>query len=146
LTANVDDNEIRDVSDRQLLERFVSQHDASAFDHLVQRHARGVWGGCRRTLREHDAEDAFQAVFMVLERQAASIREREAIGSWLFGVAYRTAMKAKLLASKRAALEKKAGPEHAEASPPAEAAWRELQRQVDEELQRLDDKYKAPFV
>jgi RNA polymerase sigma factor (sigma-70 family) len=137
----------RELSDRQLLERFITERDQAAFGDLVRRYARGVWGVCRRLLwREQDAEDAFQAVFIILARKSSSIKKREAVGSWLHGVAYRTAMKARHLASHRTQIEKKASPPKAEDQPPTVAACRELQRQLDEELQGLAAKYRAPFV
>lgn len=137
----------REVSDRQLLKQFITERDQAAFGNLVRRYARAVWGVCRRLLwREQDAEDAFQAVFLILARKASSIRKGEAVGSWLYGVAYRTAMKARNLASRRTEIEKKASPAKSEESPPTLAAWRELQRHLDEELQGLAEKYRAPFV
>src|SRR5712675_762819 len=79
------------LSDAQLLERFVVQRDEAAFELLVWRHGTMVLNLCRRLLRhEQDAEDAFQATFLVLARNAASIRSRDSLGSWLHGVARRT--------------------------------------------------------
>lgn len=104
-----DAERIRDLSDQQLLSRFVAHRDEAAFTGLLHRHAGTVWGVCQRVLhQEQDAEDAFQAVFLVLARNAASIRKGTAVGSWLYAVAYRTAMKARHLAFRRSLSEKNA--------------------------------------
>jgi RNA polymerase sigma factor (sigma-70 family) len=130
-------------SDGQLLERFLSHRDEMAFDTLVRRHGPMVLGVCRRLLKNiHDAEDAFQATFLVLVRKAASIRPRELVGHWLYGVAYRTALKAKALACKRSIKERSMPVSEAyHDEPPAD--WLPL---LDEELQRLPDKYRLPLV
>src|SRR5215471_13203454 len=83
------------LSDAQLLERFVRSRDQAAFEVLVWRHGAMVLGACRRLLRrEQDAEDAFQATFLALVRKAAAIGKREALGSWLYKVAYRVCLRA----------------------------------------------------
>src|SRR5262245_49366246 len=85
-----------DLTDGQLLECFVSRQEVAALEALVHRHGPMVWGVCQRTLRNHhDAEDAFQATFLVLVRKAASIAPRAKVGNWLYGVAYQTALKAR---------------------------------------------------
>ncbi len=138
---------LHELSDQQLVERFVARRDEAAFAGLFRRHGRTVWGVCRRVLhRQQDVEDAFQAVFLVLVRKAASIRKGEAVGSWLYGVAYRTAMNARRKSSRRQAHEKPAPEPAAEQPPWGEEACRELQRVLDEEVQRLAEKYRAPFV
>src|SRR5262245_22517513 len=136
-----------DIGDQELLEHFVAAGDQSAFARLMQRHSGLVWSVCRRVLqREHDAEDAFQAVFLVLARKAATIRKREAVGSWLYGVAHRIAMR-----QRRSAARYHERLQHAAAAtpptpPPSEAAFRELQLTLDEQVQHLPEKYRVPFV
>src|SRR6516164_5778111 len=76
-------------TDKQLLEGFVARRDLVGLATLIQRHAPMVWGVCRRILhRHHDAEDAFQATFLVLVRKAASIVPAEMVANWLYGVAH----------------------------------------------------------
>ena len=105
-----------------------------------------VWGVCRRVLRNHhDAEDAFQATFLVLVRKAASIVPRAMVANWLYGVARQTALKA------RATVAKKKGRERQVKEMPEPAAgeqdlWRDLQPLLDEVLSRLPDKYRAVIV
>src|SRR5438309_7693817 len=83
-------------SDGELLDRYVAHKDEAAFEGLVRRHGRMVLNVCRRVVHDdHTAEDAFQATFLVLVRKAASVQPREAVGNWLYGVAYRTALKAR---------------------------------------------------
>src|SRR5262245_8814122 len=90
------------LTDGQLLERFVTRREGAVFEAILHRHGPMVWGVCRRVLRDHhDAEDAFQATFLVLARKAASIAHREKLGNWLFGVAHQTAMKARAKRAKR---------------------------------------------
>jgi RNA polymerase sigma factor (sigma-70 family) len=93
-------------ADAKLLARFVRQGDAAAFEVLVHRHGPMVWSVCRRLLtRTEDAEDAFQAAFVVLLRRAGSIREGSRLGNWLYGVAYRAAVRARARAARHAARE-----------------------------------------
>lgn len=134
------------VPDAQLLRRFAAHRDEGAFAVLVHRHGPLVYGVCRNVLRrQHDAEDAFQATFLVLARRAGAIREGQALGGWLYRVAYRVAMKARRSADLRRLREDKAAkPDEDRAS--TEIAWRELQSMLDEELNRLPAKYRAPFV
>src|SRR5579871_2390254 len=110
------------VSDGQLLQWYVAQADEAAFTALFTRHAPMVLGVCRRVLRqEQDAEDAFQATFLLLARKAASIRKRASVGSWLYGVAHRVAMKARQRSAKEQNRGKRAAPQ-TQTGPGLEAA------------------------
>src|SRR5262249_13119480 len=133
------------ITDGELLGCSLSRRDESAFESLVRRHGPMVLGVCRRTLRnEADAEDAFQATFLVLVRKAAGIRPRGMVGNWLYGVANTTALKAKAMRSKRRAKEAEAGARPKLQTPPE--VWRHLEAVLDQELQALPDKYRAPIV
>jgi RNA polymerase sigma factor (sigma-70 family) len=137
----------RHPSDQQLLERFVAHRDERAFSCLVERYGRAVWRVCRRVLyREHDVEDAFQAVFLVLSKNAAAIRKTGAVGSWLYGVAHRTAVRAKQNSDRRRDNEARVVQAVPERPAWSEAAARELHLMLDEEMDRLAEKYRAPFV
>jgi RNA polymerase sigma factor (sigma-70 family) len=130
-------------TDRQLLDEFAAGHSESAFATLVSRHGPLVWRVCRRVLNhEQDAEDAFQATFLVLARNCGSIRQRDTVGSWLHGVAYRTAMKAKRSAARRRHHESRLQP----VAPPPSPNWDEVQTVLDEEVQRLPSRFREAFV
>jgi RNA polymerase sigma factor (sigma-70 family) len=140
-------HESQEQSDAQLLDRFVGG-DGVALETLVRRHAAMVWGVCRRNLTHHDdAEDAFQATFLVLLRKAASLRSRELLANWLYGVAYKTACKARQTAAKRYAREKQV---EAMPEPPAETSddtfAAELLGHLDRELSGLPEKYRRAIV
>ena len=98
------------LSDGQLLESFLTRKDEAAFAALVCRHGPMVLGVCRRVVgNQHDAEDAFQATFLVLVKKATALLDRVTVGNWLYGVAYRTALKARAAFARR----KQIGKEHA---------------------------------
>src|SRR3954471_4478463 len=127
--------------DRDLLEAFAHHRDDSAFATLVQRHGPLVWGVCRRVLRhEQDAEDAFQATFLVLARKAGSVPWRDDIGNWLYAVALRVARRARARAARRRRLESEAAVLTRNES--AEAPDAELAGLVTEEVGRLPDRYR----
>jgi RNA polymerase sigma factor (sigma-70 family) len=134
------------LSDGQLLECFLTQHDEEAFAALVRRHGPMVWGVCHRILRSlHDTEDAFQATFLVLARKGASVRPREFVGNWLYGVAYRTALRARSVNARRREKEKETVDRSA-ANTAEEESWLELLPHLDRELDRLPEKYRLPVV
>jgi len=131
------------MTDGQLLRSFLSRRDEAAFEALVRRHGPMVRSVCRRVLRNtHDADDAFQAAFLVLLRKAPSLAAREVVGDWLHGVAYRTALKARAAEAhrrtkerqilRREAIEEEARPD-----------WHAL---LDQELGQLPEKYRVPVV
>ncbi len=135
---------VQGLSDGQLLGRFVERREQAALEALVLRHGSMVLGVCRRVLRDHhDADDAFQATFLVLARRAATIVPREKVGNWLYGVAYQTALKARATRAKRRLREADSGnlPE-----PEPHVPRNELSDLLDRELSRLPDKYRTPIV
>jgi RNA polymerase sigma factor (sigma-70 family) len=134
------------MTDGQLLESFVSSRDEAAFAALVRRHGPMVWGVCRRVLSNHqDAEDAFQAAFLVLVRKAASVVPREMVANWLYGVAHQTALKARALAARRKGRERQVT-QMPEAAAAEHDLWPDLQPLLDQELSRLSDKYRVVIV
>jgi RNA polymerase sigma factor (sigma-70 family) len=136
------------VCDAELLERFVRGRDEAAFELLVWRHGKMVFGVCRRLLRhEQDAEDAFQATFVALARRAGALSRRESVGGWLYRVAYRIGLRARADTARRTARQRAAAlrTEHV-IDAAEEAASRELRQVIDEEVNRLPAKYRVPFV
>jgi RNA polymerase sigma factor (sigma-70 family) len=134
------------LPDRDLLGRFAARRDEAAFEAVVRRHGPMVLGVCRRLLGgEHDAEDAFQAVFLVLARKAGAVAWRDSVGSWLYAVAHRLAREARRKRLRREGHEAGARGEPAR-DPLAEISGRELLALVDEELARLPERYRGPLV
>jgi RNA polymerase sigma factor (sigma-70 family) len=133
-------------TDGQLLASFIDQKDEAAFEALVRRHGPMVFGVCRRVIRNHhDAEDAFQATFLVLARKASSVKPRERVANWLHGVALRTAMKAKAMTAKRQGREKQVT-EMPEPELTQQDQWRDLQPLLDQELNGLPENYRLPIL
>jgi RNA polymerase sigma factor (sigma-70 family) len=138
--------ERRGLTDAQLLERFLARREEIAFEEMVRRHGPMVLGVCRRVLgRSHDAEDAFQATFLVLVRRAESIVPRSRVGPWLYGVARRTALKARASAARRRRAEQHAARDRPLTTPPADMES-DLRPLLDEELGRLPGKYRDSLV
>src|SRR3954454_16074714 len=134
------------LSDGQLLDRFVARREEAVFEALVQRHGPMVWGVCRRVLRNHhDAEDAFQATFLVLARKAASVLPREKLGNWLYGVAYQTARKARAMRDKRRGREGQI-PGMPEPMAVPDGLRDGLTEVLDRELTHLPEKYRIPII
>lgn len=130
-------------TDQELLQSFVTAQDNLALTELIRRYGPLVMGVCKRVLgNSHDAEDAFQATFLVLARKAQQIEGGQLAG-WLFGVAYRSALKLRGTLARQRSIEEKARhmvkPEH-------ETVWPELETVLDEEINRLSEKYRAPIV
>jgi RNA polymerase sigma factor (sigma-70 family) len=138
-----------DLDDAQLLRRFLTQHDETAFTAIVQRYGAMVWGLCVRRLGETaEAEDAFQATFLVLVRKAPSLHRPQLLGPWLYGVAYRTALKVRGRRARLTARETML-PEHAadiSSAEQTEAIWHDLRPVIDEEVNRLPEKYRQPVL
>ncbi|WP_406699206.1 sigma-70 family RNA polymerase sigma factor [Singulisphaera sp. Ch08] len=154
LGALFDGGSAAGLSDRQLLERFVARRDdagEAAFAALVARHGPMVLGVCRQFLGDrHHAEDAFQAVFLVLARKARSLREPELLGNWLYGVAIRTARKARGQLARRRRTEEERSARSATESTEAPADQSMLEREQTEvlhrEINRLPDVFRSAVV
>ncbi|HEY7425717.1 MAG TPA: RNA polymerase sigma factor [Gemmataceae bacterium] len=138
------------VTDAQLLERFLKEHDQAAFELLMWRHGPMVFGVCRRVLQHtQDAEDAFQATFLMLARKAASIGKRESVSGWLYRVAYRIALRARTQSARRGRAERPLDdlPIDRKSADPADVtAWRELRCLLDAELSQVPEKYRTAFI
>lgn len=133
-------------SDGELVTRFAERQDEAAFETLVQRHGGMVFGVCRRVLHhEHDAEDAFQATWLVFARKASSIRRQQSVSCWLHGVAHRLALQAKTAAARRRQREAHGRRQLAEVSLP-KMTWEEIAPVLDVELERMPDRLRAPLV
>jgi RNA polymerase sigma factor (sigma-70 family) len=138
--------QLNEDSDESLLHAFAVRREDSAFAVLVRRHGPMVLHVCRRVLgHEQDAEDAFQATFLVLARSAASLRKKASLASFLHGTAYRLALSAKRSAARRRKHENRV-PSRASVDPMEELSWREVRAFLDEEIARLPEKYRSVFV
>jgi RNA polymerase sigma factor (sigma-70 family) len=142
----VADQRLREVPDQELVRRFSKGGDQVAFSGLLRRHGAMVLDVCRKILpNEQDAEDAFQATFLVLARKSGAIRKKSSVGSWLYGVAYRTAIKVRAQSTKRQSHEARV-PGRTATVPSDDLSWREVQHVLHEELSRLSDRFRAPLV
>ena len=136
----------REISDARLLELYRCQQDGEAFAELVHRHGPLVRSVCRRILHhDHDAEDACQATFLVLASKASSIRKVVSVASWLHGVAYRIAMRIRKTPGRKSPVLNDTASQ-TQSLPMTAAVLREAQAIVDQELNRLPEKYRAPFI
>jgi RNA polymerase sigma factor (sigma-70 family) len=136
-------------SDAMLLSSFISQRDEKAFSTLVDRHGPMVFHVCRRVLGNlHDAEDAFQAAFLVLARKASSVHPRESLTAWMHGVAYRVALKARSARGRRNRDVHNLPEAGTDKSPDplTDLSARELFALVDEEVRRLPEVYRLPVI
>jgi RNA polymerase sigma factor (sigma-70 family) len=141
----VEDVRVRHLPDQDLLQRFHAQQDQAAFHALLRRHGPMVLEVCRAVLgNEADAEDAFQATFLILARKAGSIRKTASLASWLHGVAYRTALKARAQSTAREKHEARLPAR--QASEPDDLSWREVRQVLHEEVSGLPERYRAPLV
>jgi serpin B len=135
-----------ELTDAQLLMRFVRGREPAALEELVRRHGPMAWGVCRRILgNDHDAEDAFQATFLVLVRKASSIRPQAKVGNWLYGVARQTALKARATRARRRTRETPVD-EMPEPAVMERELWSDLEPWLDQEVSRLPEKYRTVIV
>jgi RNA polymerase sigma factor (sigma-70 family) len=145
LRALVEDADADRLTDRQLLERFARLGDEAAFAHLVRRHGALVLGVARDVLRNpHDADDVFQATWLVLARRARAVRWQESVGGWLCEVAHRLALRARAQSARRRNREAPLTDEHA--APAVGDDRAELRAVLRAEVGRLPEKYRSPLV
>ncbi|HMC11316.1 MAG TPA: sigma-70 family RNA polymerase sigma factor [Pirellulaceae bacterium] len=139
-------SDLSGLKDDQLLSRFFQEREDAAFGVLVERYGSLVYGVCRRILFDpNDAEDAFQATFLVLVRKGGTLRDPGRLASWLYGVAYRTARKLRAKAALRTKSERQAS-EMPTKSDVSDMTYEELQSILDEEINQLPEKYALPLV
>jgi RNA polymerase sigma factor (sigma-70 family) len=132
--------------DGELLEQFAARRDEAAFAALLRRHGPMVWGVCLRLLAQRqDAEDAFQATFLILARKAAAIGRRQLLANWLFGVARRAALSMRALRARRARREQACG-DLPDVQATVQPLWDDLHAVLDEELARMPAKYRLPLL
>jgi HlyD family secretion protein len=138
------------LGDGPLLERFATlrgEEAELAFAALVARHGPMVWRVCRRVLRdEHDAQDAFQATWLVLARKAGSLRDRASVGNWLFGVASRVSLDARATSSRRRLHERRYAESQTDEAPAEDRDGYDIGAVIHEELRRLPERYRTPIV
>ena len=135
------------LPDHRLLERFIEERDEAAFEVLVARHGPIVLSVCRGILRDPgDAEDAFQAVFLVLIKKAATIRGRQALGGWLYQVARRVAVEANKAAARRLARELEGGLMASARTASGPALIDQLLSALHEEIARLPEKHRLAVI
>jgi RNA polymerase sigma factor (sigma-70 family) len=144
-------SDLRLLRDEQLLSRFFKDHEDAAFAAILQRHGPLVYGVCQRVLCDaNDAEDAFQATFLVLVRKGGTLREPARLASWLYGVAHRTARKVRAKAAARTRSERQASDMPTIELPTTTAAsdmtLDELRTILDQEISQLPQKYSLPLV
>lgn len=133
------------VPDRALLAEFVAAKSGIAFELLVRRHGPAVWAVCRRYLANtHDAEDAFQATFLVLAKSARRIAQHASVGGWLYGVAYRVALKARRTTARRLRIEAAVSPTDEPATLPM--PFNDTTAVIHAELEQLPDRYRLPLL
>jgi RNA polymerase sigma factor (sigma-70 family) len=147
LTRMVEDRQVKNLSDADLLNRYLLRRDSGAFHALVRRHGNMVLSVCRCVLgNEADVEDAFQATFLVLVRKARSIRKRGSLSSWLYGVAHRICLKARSTSAKRRKHESQVQQRAPSIEADSPFTWPEVQRLVHDELNQLAERHRAPLI
>jgi RNA polymerase sigma factor (sigma-70 family) len=137
--------ELKHLADAELLDRYVSRRDEAAFTALVGRHGPTVLNVCRRVLRGHDVDDVFQATFLALAKEASHIRRREALGAWLYEVAYHAALRAKNQTVRNHQVEQAAATADNSINSD-EVVYRDMQQVLDEELHQLPERLRKPLV